>query len=84
MRMRIVAATTLTAVLTLAGAGTALAADPTPPGGHTTTGVATNSPGVLSGDNVQVPIHIPVAVCGDTIDVIGLLNPAAGNSCTNG
>ncbi|MEU1075592.1 MULTISPECIES: chaplin [unclassified Streptomyces] len=82
MRMRIVAATTLTAVLTLAGAGTALANDG--PGPDTTTGVASNSPGLLSGNVTQVPIHIPVAVCGDTIDVIGLLNPATGNSCTNG
>ncbi|MFK8911416.1 chaplin [Streptomyces sp. YS-3] len=81
MRMRILAAATLTTVLTLAGAGTALAADPGP---DTTTGVASNSPGLLSGDVIQVPIHIPVAVCGDTIDVIGLLNPASGNSCTNG
>ena len=44
-------------------------------------GVAVNSPGVLSGNNVQVPISIPLNVCGNTIDVVGLLNPAAGNTC---
>ncbi|MBE4739446.1 chaplin [Streptomyces caniscabiei] len=46
-------------------------------------GAAIGSPGVLSGNVVQVPIHIPVNVCGNTINVIGLLNPAAGNVCVN-
>ncbi|MFF9620138.1 chaplin [Streptomyces griseosporeus] len=46
-------------------------------------GAATHSPGVLSGNVVQVPIHIPVNVCGNTVDVIGLLNPAFGNTCVN-
>ncbi|GHD51609.1 MULTISPECIES: chaplin [Streptomyces] len=45
--------------------------------------VAANSPGVLSGNAIQVPIHIPVNVCGNTIDIIGLLNPAFGNTCVN-
>ncbi|MFB7904938.1 chaplin [Kitasatospora sp. NPDC056076] len=46
-------------------------------------GVAAGSPGVLSGNQIQVPIHIPLNVCGNTINVIGLLNPAFGNSCAN-
>ncbi|MFE3604133.1 chaplin [Streptomyces sp. NPDC059096] len=46
-------------------------------------GVAVGSPGVLSGNVVQVPIHLPVNVCGNSIDVIGLLNPAFGNACVN-
>ncbi|MFJ8823636.1 chaplin [Streptomyces sp. NPDC102467] len=46
-------------------------------------GAATGSPGVISGNAVQVPIHIPVNVCGNTVDVIGLLNPAFGNTCAN-
>ncbi|MEU0967616.1 chaplin [Streptomyces sp. NPDC005917] len=45
---------------------------------------AANSPGVVSGNVVQVPIHVPVNVCGNTINVIGLLNPAFGNTCANG
>ncbi|HEY3480163.1 MAG TPA: chaplin [Streptomyces sp.] len=45
--------------------------------------VAAHSPGVLSGNVVQVPIHIPVNLCGNTVSVIGLLNPAFGNACTN-
>ena len=44
---------------------------------------AVHSPGVLSGNVVQVPIHIPVNVCGNTVNVIGLLNPAIGNVCIN-
>jgi hypothetical protein len=44
---------------------------------------AIGSPGVLSGNVVQVPIHIPVNVCGNTVNVIGLLNPAFGNTCAN-
>ncbi|MET8807389.1 chaplin [Streptomyces sp. NPDC004546] len=46
-------------------------------------GAAANSPGVLSGNVVQVPVHVPINVCGNTVDVIGLLNPAFGNTCNN-
>jgi LPXTG-motif cell wall-anchored protein len=46
-------------------------------------GAAVGSPGVVSGNNIQVPIHIPVNVCGNTIDVVGALNPAFGNHCAN-
>lgn len=46
-------------------------------------GAAVNSPGVISGNMIQVPVHIPVNACGNTVDVIGLLNPAFGNTCAN-
>ncbi|MEU3459312.1 chaplin [Streptomyces sp. NPDC006733] len=46
-------------------------------------GAAVGSPGVLSGNLLQVPVHVPVNVCGNTVDVIGLLNPAFGNTCQN-
>ncbi|MFD0412896.1 chaplin [Streptomyces sp. NPDC127108] len=46
-------------------------------------GAATNSPGVVSGNAIQVPVHVPVNVCGNSINVIGLLNPAFGNTCVN-
>jgi predicted RNA-binding protein with TRAM domain len=46
-------------------------------------GSATGSPGVLSGNTVQAPVHAPVNVCGNTVNVVGVLNPAAGNSCGN-
>ena len=46
-------------------------------------GSATGSPGVGSGNAVQVPVHVPVNVCGNTVNVVGLLNPAFGNTCEN-
>ncbi|WP_371501224.1 chaplin [Kitasatospora sp. NBC_00374] len=46
-------------------------------------GGAANSPGVASGNSVQVPVDIPVNACGNTVDVVGLLNPAFGNQCGN-
>jgi hypothetical protein len=62
--------------LLAAGAGVASASS-------TATGAAVGSPGVGSGNLVQVPVHIPVNVCGDSVNVIGLLNPAFGNECAN-
>ncbi|MFD7922838.1 chaplin [Streptomyces sp. NPDC059740] len=46
-------------------------------------GAAVGSPGVVSGNVIQVPVHIPVNVCGNSINVIGLINPAFGNTCVN-
>ncbi|MFJ4713139.1 chaplin [Streptomyces sp. NPDC088785] len=47
-------------------------------------GAAWGSPGVGSGNVVQVPVHVPVNACGNTVSVVGLLNPAFGNACANG
>ncbi|AJP02086.1 membrane protein [Streptomyces cyaneogriseus subsp. noncyanogenus] len=44
---------------------------------------AAGSSGGLTGYVVQVPVHIPVNVCGNTVNGVGLLNPAYGNKCTN-
>ncbi|MEU3960764.1 chaplin ChpH [Streptomyces buecherae] len=76
MIKKVVAAAAATGGLLLAGAGVA-AAD------SGAQGAAVGSPGVLSGNNIQVPVHVPVNVCGNTISVIGLLNPALGNTCIN-
>ncbi|MFC7259860.1 chaplin [Streptomyces lutosisoli] len=46
-------------------------------------GTAVGSPGLVSGNSIQLPVHVPVNVCGNTVNVAGLLNPAAGNSCAN-
>ncbi|MCS0604988.1 chaplin [Streptomyces sp. LP11] len=46
-------------------------------------GAAVGSPGVLSGNVVQIPVHVPINICGNTVDIIGLLNPAFGNTCVN-
>ena len=65
-----------TGAVVLSGAGLAMA----DAGAH---GAAVGSPGVLSGNLVQVPVHIPVNLCGNTVNVIGLLNPAFGYTCAN-
>ncbi|MEV1036135.1 MULTISPECIES: chaplin [unclassified Streptomyces] len=46
-------------------------------------GGAALSPGVISGNSIQIPVHVPINACGNTVDVIGLLNPAFGNPCAN-
>ncbi|TJZ43528.1 DUF320 domain-containing protein [Streptomyces piniterrae] len=55
-------------------------------GGHQGSGAsgsAVDSPGVASGNNVQAPVHVPVNVCGNSVDVVGLVNPTSGNGCDN-
>ncbi|MER5960534.1 chaplin [Streptomyces sp. NPDC056121] len=76
MIKKVVAAAAATGGLVLAGAGIA-AAD------TGAQGAAVKSPGVISGNVIQVPVHIPVNACGNTVSVIGLLNPAFGNACVN-
>ncbi|GAX50312.1 chaplin [Streptomyces olivochromogenes] len=46
-------------------------------------GAAVGSPGVLSGNVVEVPVHVPVNLCGNTVDVIALLNPTFGSACAS-
>ncbi|MGW1161462.1 chaplin [Streptomyces sp. NPDC002513] len=46
-------------------------------------GTDAGSPGLISGNSVQLPVHVPVNVCGNTVNVLGLLDPAAGNVCVN-
>ncbi|MFF7307655.1 chaplin family protein [Streptomyces sp. NPDC008137] len=46
-------------------------------------GVAKDSPGVASGNSVQVPVHVPVNLCGNTVNGLAALNKAIGNSCKN-
>ncbi|MFI1865030.1 chaplin ChpH [Streptomyces jumonjinensis] len=76
MIKKVVAAAAATGGLVLAGAGVAMA-------DAGAQGAAVGSPGVLSGNVIQVPVHVPLNVCGNTIDVIALLNPAFGNTCVN-
>lgn len=44
---------------------------------------AVGSPGAVSGNVAQAPAHVPVNACGNTINVVGLLNPTFGNTCVN-
>ncbi|GAB3170571.1 chaplin [Streptomyces sp. NPDC005774] len=65
--------------LLAAGTGMASATD----GAHAD-GTAVGSPGVVSGNVIQVPVDVPVNVSGNSVNVIGLLNPAFGNVAVNG
>lgn len=56
-------------------AGAAADADPD--------GTALRSPGAASGNVIQVPVHVPANLCDNTVDVIGALNPAFGNTCAD-
>ncbi|MFF2044325.1 chaplin family protein [Kitasatospora sp. NPDC058170] len=51
--------------------------------GSSASGTAAGSPGVASGNSVQAPVHIPVNACGNSVDVVGVGNPAFGNGCGN-
>ncbi|MFH8734266.1 MULTISPECIES: chaplin [unclassified Streptomyces] len=76
MRIRtFIVTAALGAATVLAGAGVASA-------DSDTDGSAANSPGFLSGNVIQLPIDIPVNACGDSVSVIGLLNPALGSGCS--
>jgi len=46
-------------------------------------GTAVGSPGIGSGNVVQVPLHVPVNVAGNTVNGIAGLNPAFGNHAEN-
>lgn len=86
MKIRTVAAALcLVTGAILGSAGTAFADGHDQPHheGSTAHGVAKGSPGVLSGNVIQVPIQIPVNVCGNSINLVGILNPALGNTCVN-
>ncbi|MFG2289049.1 chaplin [Streptomyces sp. NPDC048595] len=76
MIKKIAAAAAAAGGLVLAGAGLASA-------DAGAQGAAVHSPGVVSGNNVQAPVHVPVNACGNTISVVGLLNPTFGNYCVN-
>ncbi|SCK41163.1 Small secreted domain [Streptomyces sp. WMMB 714] len=54
--------------LMLAGAGVAVA-----DGAQ----VASGGGGVASGNNVQVPVDVPIELCGNTISVLGDMNRSA-------
>ncbi|GAB2776173.1 chaplin ChpE [Streptomyces chlorus] len=73
------AVTMMAGGLLAAGTGMASATD-----GAYADGTAVGSPGVVSGNVIQVPVDVPVNVSGNSVNVIGLLNPAFGNVAVNG
>jgi hypothetical protein len=46
-------------------------------------GAAAHSPGVLSGNVVEAPVDVPMNLCGNTVGIVGLLDPAFGSTCRN-
>ncbi|MFD3501964.1 chaplin [Streptomyces sp. NPDC058676] len=46
-------------------------------------GATKDSPGVLSGNVVQVPVEAPVNACGNTVNGVAAFNGAFRNSCAN-
>ncbi|RAG87099.1 hypothetical protein DN069_03010 [Streptacidiphilus pinicola] len=76
-KLKTVGTVSVASVGLLLGAAGAASAD------STADGVAANSPGFLSGNLLQVPVHVPINLCGNSVNVIGALNPAFGNSCEN-
>ncbi|MEV6024317.1 chaplin [Streptomyces sp. NPDC052036] len=74
---RIAKGLALTTVAAAAVAGTAgiAAAD------SGASAAADTSPGIVSGNVAEAPVHVPANVCGVTATVIGLLNPTATNNC---
>jgi hypothetical protein len=83
----------LTFGLPLAGAGVAAAA----PGdtqvqlpvelpvqiSNSAGGAAINASGVISGNEIQVPVHVSISACGNMINAV-LLNPAFGATRAHG
>jgi hypothetical protein len=72
-------------VLAATGAivGTAVGSAAAHGGGAYAGGKAVMSPGALSGNVIQAPIDIPINLVGNSVNVIGLLNPAFGNTGVN-
>ncbi|KAE9981713.1 hypothetical protein EG327_006114 [Venturia inaequalis] len=70
-------------IFSLAALSTIISATPTLLPRAIDTNIIISSPALLSGNQIQVPVHVPVNLCGNTVDIIGLLNPAFGNTCVN-
>ena len=76
MRKTLIAA--MFAAVAVAGtAGTASAS------GAGAVGGATDSPGILSGNTIQIPLNIPVNACGNGLGLLAVLTSSAGNVCAN-
>ncbi|MEV1067160.1 chaplin [Streptomyces sp. NPDC050263] len=74
---------TRTGVLAVAAVSGAMAVTLPAHADSAANGSAAGSPGLISGNGVQLPVHLPVNLCGNTVNVVGVLNPAAGNTCAD-
>ncbi|MEV5507323.1 chaplin [Streptomyces orinoci] len=71
------------AAVTLAVGGLALAGAGVASAHGQANAESEHNPGVLSGNVVQVPVKVPVNLCGNTTTIVGAMNPAHGNLCVN-
>lgn len=85
---KLVATAALGAALALSAAAPALAATPAQSravdlngvadtvcvnyGSATAEGIVFGSPGVLSGNQIQIPINIPINICGNSVNILGV------------
>lgn len=46
-------------------------------------GNAVGSPGLLSGNVIQVPVNVPINLCGLNLSILAALTSADGNVCVN-
>ncbi|MDX3247550.1 chaplin, partial [Streptomyces sp. ME18-1-4] len=74
---------TRTGVMAVAAVSGAMAVTLPALADSTANGSMAGSPGLISGNGVQLPVNLPVNLCGNTVNVVGVLNPAAGNICVN-
>ncbi|MEY9935013.1 hypothetical protein ABH926_009684 [Catenulispora sp. GP43] len=61
----------------LGAAGTASAS------GAGAVGGAIDSPGMLSGNNIQIPINVPINHCGDNVGFLSALLSTSDTVCVN-
>jgi hypothetical protein len=81
---RLTQAAALTFAAGVAVLGTAGGAMAHNGGGASAEAAAIGSPGVLSGNVIQVPLDIPINACGNSVNIIlAIANPAIGNTCVN-
>ncbi|MGP3972028.1 chaplin [Streptomyces sp. 6N223] len=64
-------------------AGTASAFGGHGPSGATAKGFAAKSPGLISGNILQIPLDIPIQLSGNSVNIVGFLNSAFGNTAAN-
>ncbi|MYR44844.1 chaplin, partial [Streptomyces sp. SID5910] len=54
------------------------------PAGAQAVGHTEDASGIASGNNIQAPVHVPVNLCGNAVNVLAVGNDTHGNDCGNG
>ncbi|MCX4630483.1 chaplin family protein [Streptomyces sp. NBC_00354] len=53
-------------------------------GGASAEGSGKDSPGLLSGNGIQLPVDVPLNISGNAVSVVGVGNSSTGNTSVNG